>query len=175
MTAPCIAWYTHATAPPTIASVKMGLVHIEVSSESKNNIENASVKTNVSTTESDSRTLRPSRPTGLEARLVNMKPKQTAKARQFAPSISNPSPRITDSRTSTAKTGMAPNANETTGGVRTCCAIRVSVCCISRVSRWRTAGFSEPERLTQRKSKRPIEGFVCNPLLPDFSCLHPVR
>ena len=28
-----------------------------------------------------------------------------------------------------------------------------------------TAGFSEPEQLTQRKSKRLIEGFVCNPLL----------
>ena len=27
-----------------------------------------------------------------------------------------------------------------------------------------TAGFSEPEQLTQRKSKRLIEGFVCNPL-----------
>ncbi len=31
-----------------------------------------------------------------------------------------------------------------------------------------TIGFSEPERLTQRKSKRLIEGFVCNPLL--FAC-----
>jgi hypothetical protein len=28
-----------------------------------------------------------------------------------------------------------------------------------------TLGFSEPEQLTQRKSKRLIEGFVCNPLL----------
>ncbi len=26
-------------------------------------------------------------------------------------------------------------------------------------------GFSEPEQLTQRKSKRLTEGFVCNPLL----------
>ena len=30
--------------------------------------------------------------------------------------------------------------------------------------------ISEPEQLTQRKSKRPIEGFVCNPLL--FAVLH---
>ncbi|MEQ1906983.1 MAG: hypothetical protein ABL888_22555, partial [Pirellulaceae bacterium] len=27
-----------------------------------------------------------------------------------------------------------------------------------------TLGFSEPEQLTQHKSKRLIEGFVCNPL-----------
>ena len=33
----------------------------------------------------------------------------------------------------------------------------------------RTPGFSEPEQLTQRKSKRLIEGFVCNPLLSHFS------
>jgi hypothetical protein len=26
------------------------------------------------------------------------------------------------------------------------------------------AGFSEPKQLTQRKSERLIEGFVCNPL-----------
>ena len=29
----------------------------------------------------------------------------------------------------------------------------------------RTTGFSEPERSTQRKSKRLVEGFACNPLL----------
>jgi hypothetical protein len=28
-----------------------------------------------------------------------------------------------------------------------------------------TLGFSEPEQVTQRKSKRLTEGFVCNPLL----------
>jgi hypothetical protein len=28
-----------------------------------------------------------------------------------------------------------------------------------------TPEFSEPEQLTQHKSKRLIEGFVCNPLL----------
>ncbi|MFN6302707.1 MAG: hypothetical protein ACK42H_10985, partial [Planctomycetota bacterium] len=33
----------------------------------------------------------------------------------------------------------------------------------------RTAGITEPEQLTQRKSKRPIEGFVCMPLLAAFS------
>jgi len=37
---------------------------------------------------------------------------------------------------------------------------------VSSVSGSRTAGFSEPEQLTQHKSKRLIEGFVCNPLLP---------
>jgi hypothetical protein len=33
----------------------------------------------------------------------------------------------------------------------------------------RTHGFSEPEQLTQRKSKRLIEGFVCNPLFVHVS------
>ncbi len=31
--------------------------------------------------------------------------------------------------------------------------------------RRRTSGISEPEQLTLRKSKRPIEGFVCMPML----------
>jgi len=33
------------------------------------------------------------------------------------------------------------------------------------VSYSKTLRFSEPEPLTQRKSKRKIEGFVCNALL----------
>jgi hypothetical protein len=32
-----------------------------------------------------------------------------------------------------------------------------------------TLGFSEPEQVTQRKSPRLIEGFVCNPLLSVLS------
>jgi hypothetical protein len=35
----------------------------------------------------------------------------------------------------------------------------------------RTAGFTGPERLTQRKSKLLIEGFVCNPLFCHFTPL----
>ena len=32
-----------------------------------------------------------------------------------------------------------------------------------------TAAITQPEQLTQRKSKRPIEGFVCNPLFVDYN------